>query len=203
VPRPRRTVQVGGTGAPSVSVPPARDTGSSRDGGDRSAITGRTIAAAGALAVAVVIVLLVSGVIGGSGSSSPSKAPQGNTVAPTSTTTSGGGSSTTAATIPPPSQTRVSVLNGTTFTGLAATAADRLQQAGYPSVGHTDASDQAQQTSQVAYISGYKGAARKIAVLLGISARQVGPIDPSTQAVADADGTKHQVVVTLGLDHAH
>ena len=95
------------------------------------------------------------------------------------------------------------MLNGTTITGLAAQAADRLQQAGYPSVGHTDAADQAQQSSQVGYATGFKGAARKIAILLGISLSEVGPLDPSTAAVANASGTKADVVVTLGSDHAH
>ncbi len=91
------------------------------------------------------------------------------------------------------------MLNGTTMTGLARTAADRLEARHYSVVRVTDAADQAQQTSQVAYAEGFSGSARRIAALIGISSSQVLPLDASTRAVA---GDSASVVVTMGADKA-
>jgi hypothetical protein len=91
------------------------------------------------------------------------------------------------------------VLNGTTVTGLARGAADRLTAKGYKVPRVTDAADQAQQKSLVAYTDGFKGAALLIAKIVGIPTSQVVPIDASTQAVA---GDQSSVVVTMGADKA-
>jgi hypothetical protein len=91
------------------------------------------------------------------------------------------------------------VLNGTTVTGLARIAADKLQSRGYKVDRVTDAADQAQQASAVAYAAGYRKAALDIAGIIGISTSEVAPIDASTRAVA---GDAAHVVVTMGADKA-
>jgi len=91
------------------------------------------------------------------------------------------------------------VLNGTTVTGLARQAADRLEARGYPVTAVTDAADQQQQVSLVGYADGFEDAAKRVARLVGISAGQVRALDPSTAAIA-GDGVS--VVVTMGLDKA-
>lgn len=190
-PRPRRTVQVGGS--PPASAASAR--GADADSGG---VSGRAIAVAAVLAIAVVVVLLVSGVIGGSGDKGSTA---GNRVAAPKTTPDGTPIATTPVTAgtPAPADTVVTVLNGTTIPGLARTAADTLQKGGYKIGRTTDAADQAQQTSQVAYATGFRLVARRVARAMGISSAQVAPIDASTRVVAGSDA---DVVVTMGLDKA-
>jgi hypothetical protein len=178
--RPRRTVTVGGGTSPSAPAPTRRD----EPEGHRP--VGRIIAAAVALIAVALVVLGVAGVFGGS--SKPAKR-QAATTAVTTTTAS-------AVT---PADTTVAVLNGTTITGLAARAADQLQTAGYTIGTKTDAADQAQQTSEVAYGRGFEAAARKVARIIGVSSSQVVPIDASTRLVA---GNTADVVVTMGADKA-
>jgi hypothetical protein len=164
----------------------------------RRRLSARNLLVAAALVAAVVVVLLVAGVFSGGGTSSPTRSA-GGSPATASGGSSGATKSTPGASMPSPANTPVAVLNGTTITGLAAKAADQLTSAGYPIGTKTDAADQAQQTSQVAYATGFKTSARKIAQILGISSRQVVPIDPSTRAVA---GSNADVVVTMGADKA-
>ena len=99
--------------------------------------------------------------------------------------------------MPAPQDTIVAVLNGTTVTGLARSAADSIAKKGYQVPKVTDAADQNQQASTVAYADGFKESARRVAKLLGITSSHVAPIDASTSAVAGNDAS---VVVTMGLD---
>jgi LytR cell envelope-related transcriptional attenuator len=121
-----------------------------------------------------------------------------------SNTSSGSGSSThssskhshKAAAINPKSVT-VAVLNGTTVTGLAATTADKVEQAGFRRGNTDNALTQGQQAeSVVEYSKGNIRAAQLVGKKLGIS--QFEPIDATTQQRA-GDAT---VAVIIGADLA-
>jgi hypothetical protein len=91
----------------------------------------------------------------------------------------------------------VAVLNGTTVTGLAATVADKVEQAGFRRGNTNNALTQGQQAeSVVEYSDGNVKAARLVASKLGIG--QVEKIDPQTQGLA-GDAT---VTVIVGADKA-
>jgi hypothetical protein len=185
--RPRRTVPLGAT--PASATVPRRDDPEEHG----SLFNAKAVVATVLAAVLVVVVLLVSGVVGGSDDKTGGSSKAADTTAsPASTTASG-------ATIPAPEDTAVAVLNGTTVTGLAKQAADRLQARGYQVPTTTDAADQATQTSQVAYSDGFEGSAKRVAKIVGVSSSQIVPLDASTRAVA---GDAVSVVVTMGLDKA-
>ena len=96
-----------------------------------------------------------------------------------------------------PKSITVAVLNGTTVTGLAATVADKVEQAGFTRGNTTNALTQGQQAeSVVEYSKGNLRAAQLVAKKLGISQKE--PIDPQTQSVA-GDAT---VTVIVGADKA-
>jgi hypothetical protein len=96
-----------------------------------------------------------------------------------------------------PKSITVAVLNGTTVTGLAATVADKVEQAGFTRGNTTNALTQGQQAeSVVEYSKGNSRAAQLVARKLGIG--QVEPIDAQTQTVA-GDAT---VTVIVGADKA-
>jgi len=97
-----------------------------------------------------------------------------------------------------PGSITVAVLNGTTVTGLAATVADKVEQAGFKRGNTTNALTQGQQAeSVVEYARGDKDQARLVANRLGIS--QIEPVDPQTQGIA-GDAT---VTVIVGADKAN
>jgi len=97
-----------------------------------------------------------------------------------------------------PGSITVAVLNGTTVTGLAATVADKVEQAGFKRGNTTNALTQGQQAeSVVEYARGDKDQARLVANKLGIS--QIEPVDPQTQGIA-GDAT---VTVIVGADKAN
>jgi hypothetical protein len=91
----------------------------------------------------------------------------------------------------------VAVLNGTTVTGLAATTADKVEQAGFKRGNTDNALTQGQQAeSVVEYSKGNLRAAQLVGRKLGIS--QFEPIDADTQTRA-GDAT---VAVIIGADLA-
>jgi hypothetical protein len=91
----------------------------------------------------------------------------------------------------------VAVLNGTTVTGLAATVANKVEQAGFRRGNTNNALTQGQQAeSVVEYSDGNVRAAQLVGRKLGIS--QVEKIDPQTQTLA-GDAT---VTVIVGADKA-
>jgi hypothetical protein len=91
----------------------------------------------------------------------------------------------------------VAVLNGTTVTGLAATTASKIEQAGFKRGTTDNALTQGQQAeSVVEYAKGNQRAAQAVGKQLGIS--QYEPIDPETQRLA-GDAT---VAVIIGADLA-
>jgi len=93
------------------------------------------------------------------------------------------------------SQVTVVVLNGTTVPGLAATIADKVEQAGFARGQEADNSDQQVQSSAILYGPGKKRAGQEVAKVLDVS--DVRPLDAGTQAIAGADAT---VVVVVGVD---
>jgi septal ring-binding cell division protein DamX len=96
-----------------------------------------------------------------------------------------------------PSSITVAVLNGTTVTGLAATVADKVEQAGFRRGNTNNALTQGQQAeSVVEYSDGNVKAAQLVGKKLGIT--QVEKIDPQTQTLA-GDAT---VTVIVGADKA-
>jgi hypothetical protein len=91
--------------------------------------------------------------------------------------------------------TTVAVLNGTTFTGLAASTADKIQKAGFKRGETGNDSDQARSASLVTYKAGFERQARDVANELNISDIEAASAD--TLAVA---GGSAQVVVIVGAD---
>ena len=186
---------------PSASLPPRTPAGARprTDGGDGRS-RGRLAAIVGA-AVAVIAVLAVAGIlIFGGGGDKP--APKPNTVAqPTTDTAASGGSTPSKA---PVKLNRkavpLAVLNGTTVTGLARGAADKLTAKGYnePNVVTNDTTNQQRPTTQVYYEAKAHAAALDVAKILGVPTSQVKPMDANARALAD----RAQVAVFVGGDKA-
>lgn len=154
--------------------------------------------------VAMVTALLVAGVVAalvivtsGSGNSS-------------TTTTHKSTSSATASTHKArvvafnPRSVKLAVLNGTATAGLAARIASKLEGRGYSVGTTTNAVDQTNTTSVVAYTPGQRRAALVVAQSLGLSAAAVQPIDQSTQQIAcpPPSACADTVVITAGADLA-
>jgi hypothetical protein len=186
---------------PSASLPPrtpagARPRTDSGDGRSR----GRLAAIVGAV-IGVIAVLAVAGIlIFGGGGDKP--APKPNTVAQPTTDTAANGSAT-------PSKAPVklnrksvplAVLNGTTVTGLARGAADKLTAKGYnePNVVTNDTTNQRRPTTLVYYEAKAHAAALDVAKILGVPTSQVKPMDANARALAD----RAQVAVFVGGDKA-
>ena len=104
-----------------------------------------------------------------------------------------------------PSTVTVSVLNGTDMQGLAGHVAQRLVADGYRKGAVTNASDQTQTTSVVAYMAASKRRdALAVAGALKLPRASVQPIDASTKAIAcpPTNACTSAVVVTIGRDLA-
>ncbi len=186
---------------PSASLPPRTPAGARpRTDADDGRSRGRLAAIVGAV-VGVIAVLAVAGIlIFGGGGDKP--APKPNTVAQPTTDTAANGSST-------PSKAPVkldrkavplAVLNGTTVTGLARGAADKLTAKGYnePNVVTNDTTNQQRPTTQVYYEAKARAAALDVAKILGVPTAQIKPMDANARALAD----RAQVAVFVGADKA-
>ena len=104
-----------------------------------------------------------------------------------------------------PSTVTVSVLNGTDMQGLAGHVAQRLAADGYRKGAVTNASDQTQTTSVVAYMApSERRDALAVAGALKLARTSVQPIDASTKAIAcpPTNACTSAVVVTIGRDLA-
>jgi hypothetical protein len=95
-----------------------------------------------------------------------------------------------------PANVTVSVLNGTTVSGLARKVGDRVESFGFQLGNVTNDSNQQRQESVVLFKPGHEREARAVGRRLGISQRE--RIDAATQALA-GDAT---VVVVTGGDLA-
>jgi len=155
-----------------------------------------------ALIVVGILVLGAGAAYGVSQLTSDSGTSNGNSgqVVPQSNSQSGGGSKSKKSHKPAAldrGKITVAVLNGTTVTGLAATTADKIEQAGFKRGTTDNALTQGQQAeSVVEYAKGNSAAASQVARLLGIG--QTEPIASETQGRA-GDAT---VTVIIGADLA-
>jgi hypothetical protein len=197
-PRPAAALQ-----APTAatSLPPRTPAGArARTGGDDGRSRGRLAAIVGGV-LGVVAVLVVAGILifGGGGGETP--APKPNTVAQPSGA-SGAGQTTPSKTTVKVDRKAVplAVLNGTTVTGLARGAANKLASKGYqqPNVVTNDTTNQARGTTEIFYEPNAKAAALDVAKILGVTAAQVKPMDANARALAD----RALVAVFVGSDKA-
>ncbi len=150
----------------------------------------------GGLAIIVIAFVLITQVFGGGSDSNSSSTPATNSVGsiPTSTT-----QDDSAGPKVDPATSQIAVFNGTTGSGLARAAADKLQAAGFTKVGPvTTAPDQTVQTSTVYYDTGAKAAGDEVAKTLGLSSSAVKAIDENFRVL----GQGAIVVVVLGADQA-
>ena len=144
---------------------PRPDADDGRSRGRIAAIVGGVVAAIAVVAVAGFLLF------GGSGGDKPT--PKPNTVAqPTGATTGNAGGSSTPKTPAKVDRKAVplAVLNGTTVTGLARGAADKLTKKGYnePNVVTNDTTNQARPTTQIYYEAKARAAALDVAKILGV-----------------------------------
>ena len=94
----------------------------------------------------------------------------------------------------------VAVLNGTTFTGLARSASDKLTRAGFkPGVVTNDTTNQTRSATAIFYGNGQRNAALVVAKIVGIGRDAVQKLDANTRSVAGEDA---DVVVSVGADQA-
>jgi hypothetical protein len=156
-------------------------------------------AVAGVIVAAVLVFVFV---LGGS-DDKPAAKP--NTVAPAASgatpAASGGNASggSTAAKVNR-GQVVVAVLNGTTFTGLARSASDKLTRAGFhPGVVTNDTTNQTRSATAIFYADGQRNAALEVAKIVGIGRDAVQKLDANTRSVAGEDA---EVVVSVGADQA-
>jgi hypothetical protein len=142
----------------------------------------------------------VAGILIFGGGGSDKTPPKPNTVAAPSSSASGGGASSKKAA--PQINRRaitVAVLNGTTVTGLARQASDRITKKGYNEGAVTnDPANQQHPITQVYYEPTAKAAALDVAKILGVKAVNVKPMDANARVLAD----RAQVAVFVGADKA-
>jgi hypothetical protein len=185
---------MGGPPAAAGTRPrPDADDGRSR--GRIAAIVGGVVAAIAVVAVAAFLLF------GGSGDDKPT--PKPNTVAQPTGATPDNADGAAAAKTPAPVDRKavpLAVLNGTTVTGLARAAADKLTKKGYnePNVVTNDTTNQARPTTQVYYEVKARAAALDVAKVLGVPTAQVKAMDANARALAD----RAQVAVFVGADKA-
>jgi hypothetical protein len=97
----------------------------------------------------------------------------------------------------------VTVLNGTSSAGLAATILSKLTGDGYKKGTAANAANATQPTTLVSYLNGQKAAALQVAKSLNLSPTAVQPITSSTQSIACPQASCNvAVVVTVGQDLA-
>ncbi|MBV8947746.1 MAG: LytR C-terminal domain-containing protein [Solirubrobacterales bacterium] len=209
-PDPVRGPGAGGPGRPVGATAQGRPTasGQTRPGGPprhqgmpqhppRRRSKGRLLL--GGLVAALAVAAVAAGLIvltNRGGSKSASTAPVSSSLA---------GRRTSQASVVRPSTVTVSVLNGTDMQGLAGHVAQRLVTEGYRKGAVTNASDQTQTTSVVAYMApADRRDAIAVAAALKLTRASVQPIDASTKAIAcpPAKACTSAVVVTIGRDLA-
>ncbi len=185
---------------PAASLPPRTPAGARPGAGGDGRSRGRLAAivggALGAVAVIVVVALLLF-----SGGDKPT--PKPNTVAQPGASGAPAGSTTTPAK-PAAKLVRkdfpLAVLNGTTVTGLARSAADKLTAKGYnePNVVTNDTTNQARDATEIFFEAKARAAALDVAKILGVKVANVKPMDANARALAD----RATVAVFVGADKA-
>ena len=153
--------------------------------------------------IAVALVVIFTVVL--SGDDDPKVKPLPNTVAPPSASSTPAASSTNgaaagASTKVNRGQVTVAVLNGTTFSGLARSASDKLTKAGFQQgVVTNDTTNQTRSATAVFYGPNQRDAALLVAKIVGIPRDAVQRLDTNTRNVAGEDA---DVVVSVGADQA-
>lgn len=150
---------------------------------------------------ALVIVGAVAGLLIATSSGGSSHAAAGT--GPASNAPGSGGGRPVVPAFNPASVT-VAVLNGTSTNNLAHRVGARLVADGYKQGTLATASDQTLTHTVVAYLPGDRVDALHVAASLKLGMSTVGPVDPSTQAIAcpAPNPCKAQVIVTVGSDLA-
>jgi hypothetical protein len=190
-------------------VPPRTAAGAARagrPGGSGSASgarSGRTIGVLVGIAAVIVVAVIVGVFVLGGNGAKPAAKP--NTVAPAASATTpaandGNASNGSATAKVNRSQVVVAVLNGTTFTGLARSASDKLTRAGFhPGVVTNDTTNQTRSATAIFFADGQRNAAYEVAKIVGIGRDAVQKLDANTRGVAGQDA---DVVVSVGSDQA-
>jgi len=163
----------------------------------RRSRTGRVIAAIAVAALGVAAVVAAVVVLTNKGGSSKRKTSNSVSSSLTSHRTR------PAATVVRPSTVIVSVLNGTDLTGLAGRVSDKLAADGFKKGAVTDAANQTETTTTVAYLlPADKPDALAVAAALKLTASSVQRVDTSVKSVAcsfnPALGCNSPVYVTVG-----
>src|SRR4051812_38087010 len=195
------------SGASATMPPPRTAAGAARARGGgpsgrsrRGSLIGYTALVVAVAAIAIFAVLRF--VVGGD-DNKPAAKP--NTVAPPAaagrtTSTANASNGATGAAKVNRGKVRVAVLNGTTFTGLARSASDKLTKAGFqPGTVTNDTTNQQRSATAVFYADGQKNAALEVAKIIGIGRDAVQQLDANTRGVAGQDA---DVVVSVGADQA-
>jgi hypothetical protein len=153
----------------------------------------------GGIAIIAVAALLITQVFSGDDGA---KNEQPNSVGTPTTAAGGGGGGGATAVKPQPKRdtTQVAVFNGTTVTGLARAAADKLTAAGYKNVSPvtTDTTNQARATTVVYWQSGSRREGVDVARLIGVGRGALQPMDQNARVL----GGGAPVVVIVGADQA-
>ncbi|HYB26821.1 MAG TPA: LytR C-terminal domain-containing protein [Solirubrobacteraceae bacterium] len=195
-PRPgagqQRPGGAGRTGGPNYPMRPA----------PRRSRTGRMIGAILVAAVGVAAVVAAVLVLTNKGSSST--ASKSSSALSSSLASSRTRSRTV---LVQPSKVTVSVLNGTDLNGLAARVASRLAAEGFREGAITNAANQTQTTSIVAYVApAYRADALAVASTLKLGAASVQAVGGGTKQIACSNsplGCNSAVYVTVGSDLAN
>jgi LytR cell envelope-related transcriptional attenuator len=106
-------------------------------------------------------------------------------------------------TTPPPTTTTrkatVSVLNGTTVTGLARAASSKLGAVGFrEGVVTNDTTNQQRALTEIYYEPGYREQAQTVAACLEVDANRVHPMNANARVAGD----RADIVVFMGVDKA-
>lgn len=188
----------------STSIPPRTPAGARPRTADEGRSPGRLAAIVGAVLGVVAVIAVAAILIFGGGDGDNPKPEPNKVVAPGQSGSSGGSKSSSSTKKPATAavnrgQVTIAVLNGTTVTGLARSAADRVLNKGYREGTVTnDPNDQSRQVTQVFYEPSAKAAALDVAKILGVQTGNVKPMDANTRVVAD----RAQVAVLVGADKA-
>jgi LytR cell envelope-related transcriptional attenuator len=144
------------------------------------------VLAAAAAAAAIVVALVIG--LASPGSEQGARPPAGQSTPPVTTP------------VHPVAPTAIAVLNGTTVTGLARVAADRLTASGYnePNVVTNDTTNQARAVSEVFYEDGHRNEAYSVAACLEIQYDHVHAMNANARALAD----RADIAVFIGADKA-
>jgi hypothetical protein len=194
-PLPRVQLRPEGATAPGRIPSPAV---ARRSAPARSRISRGLVLLITAIGIVAVVVILLIATSGGGGNKPAASAGTRTSNAPAA----GGRKSRRHAF--DPSNVTVTVLNGTATAGAAARVSSELGGAGYKQGLTTNAAQQTQTTTTVAYLPGHKADALQVANTLKLGPHTVAAIDPNNQAIAcpSTGSCTSDVVVILGADLA-